>query len=318
MNKIRTLFMGTPDFAVPCLEKLLASDLVSVTGVVSQPDRPKGRGHKLLMPPVKELAVKKELAVWQPERVKNPEFLAEIAKIDPDLIVVVAFGQILPTELLAIPTYGCINVHASLLPKYRGAAPMQWCLINGETKTGVTTMMMDAGLDTGDILLQESIDIPPDMDINDLTAAMKNLGADLLLKTVKAISTGELRRIPQNDSCACYAPLIQKETGRINWQKSAVTIHNLVRGLAAWPGAYGVLGGEILKIWHTELVSTTAITDTLPGTPGTIVDVGKQGIVVSTGDGCLCLTQVQAPGRKRMPAGDSVRGRGKLPTGFED
>ena len=224
---MRIIFMGTPDFALPALDAIKSN----VVAVVTQPDRPKGRGHKLQPPPVKVFAAENNLRVIQPLKVKAPEVVAQLAELKPDLIVVVAFGQILSQAILDIPRFGCINVHASLLPKYRGAAPIEWSIINGETSTGITTMQMNAGLDTGDILLQSEVKISDDMILPELRERLMTTGADLLLKTLYKLRNGGLQPIKQDDSLSSYAPLLKKDTGLIDWNKSAREIHNLVRGL---------------------------------------------------------------------------------------
>ena len=229
MKRFRVIFMGTPDFAVPCLARLV--EISDVVAVVTQPDRPKGRGQKLLPPPVKVFAQEHGIAVYQPVRVKAPDFVDVLRGLAPDLIVVVAFGQILSKEILSLPPLGCINVHASLLPRYRGAAPMQWAIVRGEKETGVTTMFMDEGLDTGDMLIRETLPITQAMTAAELHDAMMKLGADVLEKTLFSLSEGTLKRTPQDDALSTYAPLLDKEVGRIDWKKPAQEIHDLVRGL---------------------------------------------------------------------------------------
>ncbi|MBO4780105.1 MAG: methionyl-tRNA formyltransferase, partial [Selenomonadaceae bacterium] len=229
MDKLKVIFMGTPDFAVPSLAALI--DKTEVICVVTQPDKPRGRGHKLQPPPVKVFAEENNLRVIQPPKVKAPEVVAQIAELKPDLIVVVAFGQILSQALLDVPRFGCINVHASLLPKFRGAAPIEWSIIRGETVTGVTTMQMNAGLDTGDMLLSSEVKIGADMILPELREHLMTVGADLLLKTLYLLQRGELHPVKQDDSLSTYAPLLKKDTGLINWSRPAREIHNLVRGL---------------------------------------------------------------------------------------
>ena len=309
MKRFRVIFMGTPDFAVPCLARLV--EISDVVAVVTQPDRPKGRGQKLLPPPVKVFAQEHGIAVYQPVRVKAPDFVDVLRGLAPDLIVVVAFGQILSKEILSLPPLGCINVHASLLPRYRGAAPMQWAIVRGEKETGVTTMFMDEGLDTGDMLLRETLPITQAMTAAELHDAMMKLGADVLEKTLFSLSEGTLKRTPQDDALSTYAPLLDKEVGRIDWKKSAQEIHDLVRGLNSWPGAYTMLEGQKFKIWRTRLAEGTA-------EPGEIVSVTKQGLLVGTGEGMLEILELQAPSRKKMAAGDYVRGHGlQLPARFD-
>ena len=309
MKRFRVIFMGTPDFAVPCLARLV--EISDVVAVVTQPDRPKGRGQKLLPPPVKAFAQEHGIAVYQPVRVKAPDFVDVLRGLAPDLIVVVAFGQILSKEILSLPPLGCINVHASLLPRYRGAAPMQWAIVRGEKETGVTTMFMDEGLDTGDMLLRETLPITQAMTAAELHDEMMKLGADVLEKTLFSLSEGTLKRTPQDDALSTYAPLLDKEVGRIDWKKPAQEIHDLVRGLNSWPGAYTMLAGQKFTIWRTRLAEGTA-------EPGEIVSVTKQGLLVGTGEGMLEILEVQAPSKKKMAAGDYVRGHGlQLPARFD-
>ena len=294
--------MGTPEFAVPCLAAL--HEHCEVIGVYTQPDKPRGRGQKLVPSPVKAWAVERGLPIYQPVKVKTAEAVDELKMLKPDLIVVVAFGQILSQEILDIPPYGCINVHASLLPRYRGAAPMQWCVINGEKKTGITTMLMDAGLDTGDILLKEEIEIGPNMTLEEVHDALMGIGSKVLLETLEELSAGTLKRIPQQGE-SNYAPMLTKETGHIDWTKSPEEIHNLVRGLNSWPGAYALWDGQKYKIWRTELQNEKG--EALQ--PGT-AQAAAQGIMVSAGDGTsrLMITELQAPGKKKMSAADFLRG----------
>jgi len=303
MKKARVIFMGTPDFAVPCLARL--AEIADVIAVVTQPDKPKGRGQKLLPPPVKQFAQAHGIAVYQPMRVKAPEFVDVLRGLSPELIVVVAFGQILSKDILQLPPLGCINVHASLLPRYRGAAPMQWAIMRGEKETGVTTMFMDEGLDTGDMLLTASLPITETMTAAELHDEMMLLGADVLEKTLCALFQGTLKRVPQADALSTYAPLLAKEMGRIDWQKSAREIHDLVRGLNSWPGAYSMLAGQKFKIWRTRVAEGTA-------NPGEIISVTKKGLLVGTGEGLLEILELQAPSKKKMAAGDYMRGHGLL------
>jgi len=309
MKRFRVIFMGTPDFAVPCLARLV--EISDVVAVVTQPDKPKGRGQKLLPPPVKAFAQEHGIAVYQPVRVKAPDFVDVLRGLAPDLIVVVAFGQILSKEILSLPPLGCINVHASLLPRYRGAAPMQWAIVRGEKETGVTTMFMDEGLDTGDMLMREKLPITQTMTAAELHDAMMKLGADVLERTLFSLSEGTLKRTPQDETLSTYAPLLDKEVGRIDWKKSAQEIHDLVRGLNSWPGAYTMLTGQKFKIWRTRLAEGTA-------EPGEIAAVTKQGLLVGAGEGMLEILELQAPSRKKMAAGDYVRGHGlRLPARFD-
>ncbi|MBO6293316.1 MAG: methionyl-tRNA formyltransferase [Selenomonas sp.] len=306
MEKLRVVFMGTPEFAVPCLAALHADENCEVIGVYTQPDKPRGRGQKFLPSPVKAWAEEHGLPVHQPVKIKTEEATAELRGLKPDLVVVVAFGQILSQEILDIPPHGCINVHGSLLPRYRGAAPMQWCVINGETKTGITTMMMDAGLDTGDMLLKEELTIGPDMTLEEVHDNLMEMGAQVLMKTIEELRAGTLKRVPQEGE-SNYAPMLTKETGHIDWQKSAQEIHNLVRGLNSWPGAYTAHEGQKFKIWRTVLTGETVTSGT---TAGEILAAdSSQGLKVAAGDGqVLAITELQAPGKKKMQAQDYLRG----------
>lgn len=292
MEKLRVIFMGTPDFAVPSLAAL--TDKTEIICVVTQPDRPKGRGHKLQPPPVKVFAEENNLRVIQPLKVKAPEVVEELAALKPDLIVVVAFGQILSQAILDIPRLGCINVHASLLPKYRGAAPIEWAMINGEQVTGITTMQMNAGLDTGDILLTNEVKIPDDMILPELRERLMTVGADLLLTTLYKLQHSGLQPIKQDDSLSTYAPLLKKDTGLIDWNKPAREIHNLVRGL------YGSARAGKYKIWRTRVVDGLLA-------PAEVKIVGQR-FFVGTGDGSLEILEIQAPNAKKMSASEFLRG----------
>lgn len=292
MDRLKVIFMGTPEFAVPSLAAL--ADKTEIICVVTQPDRPKGRGHKLQPTPVKVFAEENNLRVIQPLKVKAPEVVAQLAELKPDLIVVVAFGQILSQAILDIPRLGCINVHASLLPKYRGAAPIEWAMINGEQITGITTMQMNAGLDTGDILLKSEVKIPDDMILPELRERLMTVGADLLLTTLYKLQHGELQPIKQDDSLSSYAPLLKKDTGLIDWNKSAREIHNLVRGL------YGSARAGRYKIWRTRLAEENL-------SPAEIKIVGQR-FFVGTGSGSLEILELQAPNAKKLAASDFLRG----------
>ena len=292
MDKLKVIFMGTPDFAVPSLAALV--DKTEVICVVTQPDKPKGRGHKLQPPPVKIFAEENNLRVIQPPKVKARAVVDELAALHPDLIVVVAFGQILSQKILDIPRFGCINVHASLLPKYRGAAPIEWSIIRGEKVTGITTMQMNAGLDTGDILEQSEVKISDEMILHELRERLMTVGADLLLKTLYKLQRGELQPIKQDDSLSTYAPLLKRDTGLIDWQKSSREIHNLVRGL------YGAARAGKFKIWRTRLAAENL-------SPAEIKIVGEK-FFVGTGDGALEILEIQAPNSKKMAAADFLRG----------
>jgi methionyl-tRNA formyltransferase len=269
--------------------------------VVTQPDRPKGRGQKPEPPPVKSVAERHGIPVFQPVKVRTPDAIDHIGDLEPDLIVVVAFGQILPQRLLDIPRFGCINVHASLLPRYRGAAPLNWCLINGETETGVTTMQMDAGLDTGDMLLMKRTPIDPDEDARSLHDRMSLLGAEALTETLDLLVAGTLVPEQQNDAETCYAPLLKKETGEIDWHKEPVAIRNLVRGVTPWPGAYTRLNGLFLKVFKVRTAEGA-------GQPGVVLAAGRDGIEVACGDGSVIIEELQLEGKKRLPARDFLAG----------
>lgn len=300
----RIIFMGTPSFAVPTLEALGSSGH-ELLGVVTQPDRPKGRGKKLSSPPVKEAALEMGLEVFQPARVKEESFIQKLKEIKPDLIVVVAFGQILPRGILTIPPLGCINVHASILPMYRGAAPMQWALMEGEVLTGITTMLMDEGLDTGDMLLQETIEITPDMNFGTLHDLMAQLGAGILTKTLTQWKKGQITPQSQKGLATSYAPLLKREDELIRWEEKAVTIHNKVRALSPWPGAYTLFQGKPLKIKKTALFDTKD----KRAKEGTVIEFIKgKGFVVQSGEGSLLVSVVQPFGKKEMPADSFING----------
>ena len=298
MDKLKIIFMGTPDFAVPSLAAL--ADKTEILCVVTQPDRPKGRGHKFQPPPVKIFAEENNLPVIQPPKVKAAEVVGQLAALKPDLIVVVAFGQILSQEILDIPKFGCINVHASILPKLRGAAPIEWSIIRGETVTGVTTMQMNAGLDTGDILLTSEVKITDEMILPELREKLMTTGADLLLKTLYLLQIGELRPVKQDDSLSTYAPLLKKDTGRIDWQKSAREVHNLIRGL--YGGAFGLIDGQKFKIFRSRLVGEKISLD------AGAIKIDGNSFFVGTGDGALEILEIQAPNSKKLSAADFLRG----------
>lgn len=302
MNPISVVFMGTPDFAVPCLE-MLCKENYNIKAVITQPDRPKGRGQKVVESPVKACAMKYDLPVLQPQKIKTPEFEAILEELNPDLIVVVAFGQILSKRILDIPRLGCINVHASLLPKYRGAAPLHWSVIRGEQKTGVTTMFMDEGLDTGDMLLTAEMDITKETTTGDVHDTLQMMGADVLAETIKELIAGTAVRRPQDHDAATYAPLLTKELERIDWTQSAADIHNLIRGLNPWPGSYTICRSKRLKLWASEVLS-----EQTSAAAGTIIRVEGERLIVAAKDGMLALLSVQPEGKKRMAAGDFARG----------
>jgi methionyl-tRNA formyltransferase len=295
--------MGTPDFAAASLEALLKSDH-SVVGIVTQPDRPKGRGNILTPSPVKLLAQREQISLLQPLKMKDPEFFHALAGWKPDLIAVAAFGRILPPVILSLPLLGCINVHGSILPKYRGAAPIQWAIINGETETGITTMLMDEGMDTGAILLQETIPITPDDTVGTLSPRLAELGGNLLVETITRLKAGTLIPRPQDSSRATLAPLLKKEDGIIDWALPATALANRIRGLAPWPGAYTtVAGGDRWTIWRARKV---------PGpvtkSPGVIVAVTHEAIHVATADGILAVMELQAANSRRMAVSQYLAG----------
>lgn len=299
---MRILFMGTPDIAVGCLQKII-DEKHDIIGVVTQPDKPVGRGKKMGMPPVKELALKYDLPVYQPIKARDEEFVNILKDLNPDLIVVVAFGQILPKSILDIPKFGCVNVHVSLLPKYRGAAPINWVIINGEDKTGVTTMYMDEGLDTGDMILTSEFELNDEITAGELHDIMKEEGAKVLKETIDLIEKGEAPRIPQNHDEFTYAPMMNKTLGQIDFSKSAKEIHNLVRGVNPWPSAYTTYKGQTMKIWKTKVLSESS-----DKAPGTILKVDKEGIRVSTKDNVILISEIQMPGKKRVLVEEYIKG----------
>jgi methionyl-tRNA formyltransferase len=291
-NLARVVFMGTPAFAVPTLEKLVSAGY-EIPLVVTQPDRAKGRGGALAAPPVKETALRLGLQVYQPERVRRPEAQARLAELKPDAMVVVGYGQIIPQSIIDIPPHGIINVHASLLPKYRGAAPIQWAIANGETRTGVTTMRIDAGLDTGDMLLKSETEIGPEETSVELSARLAPMGAELLIETLKWRAAGTIVPQKQDPAQATLAPILKKEDGEIDWSRPATEIHNRVRGLLPWPGAYTFFRGQILHVWKARTAQTIA------GGPGTLLP-GRKLIAACGQSTAIELLEVQLEGRKRM------------------
>lgn len=305
---MKILFMGTPDFAASTLEKIIQSKH-EVIGVVTQPDKQKGRGKEVSFSAVKELALKHGITVYQPVKVREPEFLKVVEELKPEAIIVAAFGQILPKALLEISTYGCINVHASLLPKYRGAAPIQYSVIDGETETGVTIMYMDVGIDTGDMILQAKTPIAEDETGGSLFDKLAVLGADLLLEALEKIENGTSERIAQDNEKATYVKIINKEMGRIDFSQSAVAIERLIRGLNPWPSAFTMLEGKTLKLWQAKVEQGSASNPKdVPITPGEIVEIRKDSIVIMTGEGLLIIKELQLEGKKRMPADAFLRG----------
>ncbi len=302
--KKRIIFMGTPEFAVPSLLALKKAghDLLAV---VTQPDRPKGRGKKLQASPVKETAVGLGLDIIQPQKVRDEKIVGMLREMEPDVIAVAAFGQILPESILAVPTLGCINVHASLLPQYRGAAPLHWAILNGEKQTGVTTMLMNSGLDTGDILLKREIAITPEMTYGRLHDIISLIGADQLIETIKLYGEGKIVPEKQKEEDASYAPRLLREHERIIWDKTAEEIHNQVRGLDPWPGAYAVCLDKPLKIRGSQVYQEKGSDEKA----GTVLDIIKgKGFIVQTGMGSILITDVQPFGKKNMPATSFVNG----------
>lgn len=293
--------MGTPEFAVPALKALLGSE--EVVGVVTQPDRPRGRGRKLRPSPVKEVALEADLRVFEPERIKDSAFLADLAKLAPDLIVVAAYGKILPKEILDLPRYGCWNIHASLLPKYRGAAPIQWALINGERETGITIMQMDEGLDTGPILLQKSLTIGEDETFGELYQRLAQLGAKALMEALELLKVGQLSPRPQPEDGVSYAPPIEKGMGRLDFSRPASELACLIRAFDPRPGAYTHWDGKLLKVF-----SPSIIPEDVSEAPGTILGLTEGGLGVATGKGILVLGELQLEGKKRLPAKEFLRG----------
>lgn len=299
---MRVIFMGTPDFSVGTLEALIQAGH-QVVLAVTQPDKPRGRGGKRQFPPVKETALEHGIPVFQPRKVREPENIEELKKYQADVIVVVAFGQILPREILELTPYGCINVHASLLPSYRGAAPIQWAVINGEAVSGVTTMQMDEGLDTGDMLLKTEVPLEPEETGGSLHDKLAAAGASLCVRTLKALEEGTVTPKKQGESPTAYASMLKKEMGEIRWEEPAISIERLIRGLNPWPSAYTGWQDKTMKIWEAEVLEEDSGQE-----PGTVVRVDKDGFLVQTGKGLLKVTALQIPGKKRMEADAFLRG----------
>lgn len=305
---LRVLFMGTPDFAKDSLEAIYNAGH-NILAVVTNPDKPKGRGMKMIPPPVKEFALEHNIDVYQPEKVKdNEEFIQEIKNLNPDLICVVAYGKILPKEILDIPSYGCINVHGSLLPKYRGAAPIQWSVLNGDTATGVTTMYMDVGMDTGDMILKEEVTIGEDETTGELWERLSKIGGELLVKTIKQIEDKTAPRIPQGNDYT-MAPMLSKEMSKIDWNtRTSREIKNLIRGLNPIMGAYTMHQGKKIKLWKVDLVyeNVVEINDQLPGQ--ILIANDKEGLYIKTIDGIIKVLEIQGENAKRMNICDFLRG----------
>lgn len=316
---MRVVFMGTPDFAVGALESLIETGH-QVTAVVTQPDKPKGRGKELQMTPVKVCAQKHGIPVFQPVKIREPEAVETLRSYQADIFVVAAFGQILPEEILSMPRYGCVNIHASLLPKYRGAGPIQWAIINGEKITGVTIMRMDKGLDTGDMLFKTEVEIAPRETADTLHDKLAEAGARLIVEALAKIEAGDVTPVKQNDADSCYAKMLNKSMGKIDWQMEAEKLDCLIRGLISWPGASAVYRGKTLKIWEEEAVSEQELMtwEGLPGQregtfagnaqPGTVIRVEKDAFFVQTGKGALKILAVQPEGKKRMAVKDFLLG----------
>lgn len=306
---MRIIFMGTPDFSVGTLEMLIQAGHEIVLAV-TQPDKPKGRHKAMQPPPVKEAALAHGIEVYQPRRVREPECIEYLRNQQADIIVVVAFGQILPKEILELPPKGCINVHASLLPKYRGAAPIQWAVINGEAVTGVTTMRMDEGLDTGDIILKTEVSLMEDETGGTLFGRLAKAGAELCVKTLEAIEQGTVTYTPQDHAAATHTTMIKKQLGEMDWAKPAKELERLVRGLNPWPSAYTYLDGKTLKIWKAGVQEEPqeAGQGFKEAVPGTVTNVTRNAIWVQTGQGILILEELQLEGKKRMPTDAFLRG----------
>ena len=307
--------MGTPDFSVPVLTamKEAGHDMLAA---VTQPDKPKGRGKEMQMTPVKAKALELGIPVLQPKRVRDPEFVEQLRELKPDVMVVVAFGQILTKEVLEVPKYGCINVHASLLPMYRGAAPIQYVILNGEKETGVTTMFMDEGLDTGDMLLKTVVPITADETGGTLHDKLSAAGAELLIRTLEQMEAGTLQRIPQTGE-TCYVGTLKKSMGEMDWSRPAEELERQVRGLNPWPSAYTFLNGKTLKIWKAEVLHTEAVSSQEAAEPevpadrkscGSVTTISRDSIQVQTGDGILAIRELQLEGKKRMTADAFLRG----------
>lgn len=300
---MKIIYMGTPDFAVEALEAL-ASSRHEVTAVFTQPDKPKGRGKAMQFTPVKEVALRENIPVYQPKKVRDPEVIQKIRELAPDVLVVVAFGQIIPQEILDIAPYGCINVHGSLLPKYRGAAPIQWAVIDGEKESGVTTMQMDAGLDTGDMLLKTVVPLDEKETGGSLFDKLSKAGADLLLKTLDALENGTVTPQKQGESPTAYAKMLTKDMGAIDWNRPAKELERLIRGLNPWPSAFSHLNGKTLKIWEASVEEENGEKKA----PGTVLQADAKGFRIQTGEGILKIDTLQLEGKKRMDAQAFLRG----------
>ena len=306
--RFRALFFGTPAFAVPSLEALIA--IADVRAVITQPDRPAGRGMKLTPPPVKTLALERGLPVVQPTKVKTADFAAEVRAHEADVALVVAYGRILPLAVLEAPRLGCVNVHASLLPRWRGAAPVHWAIAHGDQETGVCLMQMDEGMDTGAVLACERTPIGPDETAGDLSERLSQLGAELVRRELPRYVRGELRASPQDHAAATHAPLMEKSHGQIDWGRSARAVHDLVRGMSPWPGAFTTREGARIKVHRTRIV----VPDGRRGAPGDIVRADAHGIEVACGEGIVSLDELQLEGKRKMTAGELLAGH-SIPAG---
>lgn len=314
---MRIVFMGTPDISVRTLERLV-EEKHEILAVVTQPDRPSGRGKKINVSPVKECALKHDLKILQPEKASTPEFIEELKSLEPELIVVIAYGQILRKQLLEIPKYGCVNVHVSLLPRLRGAAPINWSIINGDKKTGVTTMFMDEGLDTGDIIKTKEFELDNEITAGELHDWMMVEGAEVLIDTVNSIENGSFERIKQDDSLATYAPMMDRNLGHIDFSKDASVIHNLIRGTIPWPGAWCESDYGKIKIWKSKVYSKKELKEFYLNTNikinednndfGRVINVDKNGILVSCGKDYLMINEIQMPNKKRMAVSEYIKG----------
>ena len=305
---MRIVFCGTPSFAVPTLKHLLAQPDFEIVGVITQPDRPRGRGQEVSFSPVKETALAANLAVHQPEKIRAPEAEALLRKLAPDCVVIIAYGQIIPARLLSIPKLGWINLHASLLPKYRGAAPINWAIVNGESRTGLTSMRIDAGMDTGEMLLQHEIEIGAKETAPELAARMAGWGAPLMAETLRSLAAGTITPKPQDNAEATYAPMLKKEDGRIDWKRSAMEIYNRMRGFAPWPGAYTTFRSQSCHVWG-EPVSKEGSADLATGAaPGTLVGEREELFVLCGDATVLRVGLVQVEGRKAVKAADFAHG----------
>ena len=300
---MKIVFMGTPDIASGVLKELISSEH-EILCVVTQPDKPNGRGNEITFSPVKKLAMENGIEVLQPQKASAPEFEEKLKEYAPDIIVVVAFGQILKKNILELAKYGCVNVHASLLPKYRGASPIQWAVINGEKETGITIMQMDPGIDTGDIILQEKIELAPDETAGSLFDRLTDLAGPVLLKALSLIEEGKAVFIPQNSDEATYVSMLKKSMGRLDFSFKAIEIERLIRGLIPWPGAYTFINGKMLKIWKTCVAGAEENVKAEPGQ----IRIKDNALFIGTGEGTLEILELQMEGKKRMPAYDFLRG----------